>query len=339
MPLNSATHLATPAPSSAVEDARQQALIGNLQSEFAREVMPKFRCPACRTPFQTHGDSWVCEEGHTLPVRRGVPDLTRFSETALDEKEQQARFHDDEENNESFEEIVLRPYNYNAVHAESWLYHLRHFQQVLKPRLGLDLKGASILNCGCGGGFEAAYFAEAGARVVGFDISQLRAEASATRFALKGLPGFFYRGDASILPFDDGAFDLVIYHDSLHHVPIEEIPPAIREAARVARRGVALLEPHDGPIRLLLEALGKSASVEESGNYVFRFNRRLLEFWARQTGTELAEYSVRFTRKEHRPRLYGKPIIGRVAYGLVRGAGVLLNRVGNEACILLKKPA
>lgn len=184
---------------------------------------------------------------------------------------------------------------------------------------------------------EAQFFAENKALVTGFDISQLRAEASATRFALHGFDGLFYRGDAAILPFQDDTFDLVLYHASLHHVPIEEIPLAIRETVRVAKKGVVLLEAHDSPLRMLLETFGLSTSIEPSGNYAFRFRRSLMEFFAHQTSTPLVNYSVSFMMHEHRPKLYSIPVIGRLIFESMRLIGCILKPLGNEACIILRK--
>lgn len=255
----------------------------------------------------------------------------------MEEKLTQATFHDDEEGNETFAEIVNRPYNGNSAHITSWLYHLNHFEKRVPERLGLTLQGATILNCGCGGGFEADFLAEKGALVVGFDISKLRIEAAATRLSMNNRQGMFYRGDASKLPFPDNTFDLVLYHDSLHHIPIEEIPIAIKEAARVAGVGVILLEANDSPFRMLLEALGLSRSIERAGNYVFRFKKSLMEYWAKKYFLTLVDYSVLFTKKEHRPRFYAIPVIGKVLYRFVRFVGIFLKPVGNEVCIILKK--
>lgn len=318
-------------------DCRSRARTSNMASELAKICLGLFICPHCRTPLIVSEDRLICEHGHIVPITNGFPDFTGFSENRIAEKALQINFHEDEVLNEKFDEIVLRPYNYNTVHAESWLYHLLHFKKLLLPTLGINLKDATVLNCGCGGGFEAQFFAENGALVVGFDISQLRVEAAATRFAINNLSGFFYRGDASILPFPDNSFDLVLYHDSLHHVPIEEIPLAIREAARVSKVGVVLLEAHDSPLRMLLETLGLSSSIERAGNYVFRFRRSLMEFWATQNSLKLVNYSVLLTKKEHRPKIYNKPIIGWFAYRLLRFFGLFLAPIGNEACIIYSK--
>ena len=164
----------------------------------------------------------------------------------------------------------------------------------------------------------------------------MRSEASATRFNYNKLDGLFYRGDASKLPFADRSFDVVLYHDSLHHVPIEEIPLAIREASRVAGKAVVLLEAHDSPVRLLLESMGLSTSIESAGNYVFRFKKNLMSYWATQNSMELVNYTVLFTKKEHRPKIYAIPIFGFLFYYFIRSIGLLLKPMGNEACIILK---
>lgn len=320
------------------QELRKNSLINNLTSVFAQKFLKLFICPICKTPltFEASGEKVVCEnKKHIIENGNGFLDFTNFSRNALQEKEAQASSHDAGE--DFFHDIVLRPYNGNAVHIESWLYHLKYFHNRLKLKLGITLQNTTILNCGCGGGFEAQFFAEQGALVVGFDISKLRVEAALTRFNYKNLSGLFYRGDASMLPFSDKTFDLVIYHDSLHHVPIEEIPLAIREAARVAKKGVILLEANDSSLRMLLETMGLSSSIEGSGNYVFRFKKSLMEFWASQNSMTLVDYSVLFTKKEHNPGIYSIPVIGWIVYKLVRFVGLFLKPLGNEACIIYKK--
>jgi ubiquinone/menaquinone biosynthesis C-methylase UbiE len=320
-----------------LSDIRKRACKNNLISDCAQKFLPLLICPLCKSSFKVSKSYLNCLKGHKVPINNGFPDFVVFSKNAMEEKMVQADFHDDEENNETFEEIVIRPYNGNSAHVASWLYHLNFFETRLPVQLGLGLKGTTILNCGCGGGFEAEFLAERGAQVVGFDISKLRVEAAATRLHINNYQSMFYRGDASTLPFPDNTFDLVLYHDSLHHIPIEEIPPAIEEAARVARVGVVMLEANDSPFRMLLETLGLSKSIERAGNYVFRFKKNLMKYWARKYSMTLVDYSVLFTKKEHRPRFYAIPIAGKTLYRLVRLAGILLKPVGNEVCIMLKK--
>lgn len=317
--------------------AREEARVKNY-SKLKNGILDKMQSPDFYEQYLIdNGQCLRTSKGKSVPIQNGIPDFTVYSTEALDEKEKQASYHDDEEINERFDEIVLRPYNFNRFHAKIWLKHLYKLCSQIEKISGKSFDSFSVLNCGCGGGFEAQFFAEQGAKVVGFDISQLRAEASATRFALNGLDGFFYRGDAAILPFKDDSFDLVIYHDSLHHVPIEEIPKAIKEARRVSKQYVILSEAHDSPIRMVMESLGKSISIEASGNYTFRFKKSLMQFWCRRFGMKLLLYSPSFMKREHRPKLYAIPVFGYLLYHFFLLIGFFLQPFGNEVLIVMEK--
>jgi len=321
-----------------VNDTRIKAATENISSSFAEEIIGKFLSPDSHEGYIIHDNEQLkCRTGKNIPIKKGIPNFTIFSQVALDEKEKQAKYHDNEEINEKFSEIVLRPYNYNKLHANIWLKQLYDLCRQIEKISNCSFENFTILNCGCGGGFEAQFFAEQGAKVVGFDISQLRAEAASTRFAINGLVGFFYRGDAAILPFPDNTFDLVIYHDSLHHVPIEEIPLAIKEARRVAKKYVLLSEAHDSPIRMILESIGKSISIEASGNYTFRFKKSLMQFWCQRFGMKLLLYKTTLTKKEHRSNLYSIPVLGVIIYNVISLFGFFLNAFGNEALIIMEK--
>jgi len=318
-------------------DARGRSKKDNLHSSYGRSVVSKLVSPESGNHYEVTEEGLKDPNGQSVPITNGIPDFTVYTDSAWDEKQKQADFHDNEEENEEFHEIVLRPYHHGDFFAATWLKHLRKLVKRVENLEGKPFGSYSILNCGCGGGFEAQFFAEHDADVTGFDISQLRAEAAATRFALNDLEGFFYRGDAAILPFPDDSFDLVIYHDSLHHVPIEEIPLAVREARRVTKKFIILSEANDSPIRMLLESMGHSISIEDSGNYTFRFKKSLIEFWCQRFGMDLLLYEVSFDRKEHRPSIYGIPFIGKAFYYFIQFIGIFLAPIGNDALIIMKK--
>jgi ubiquinone/menaquinone biosynthesis C-methylase UbiE len=94
---------------------------------------------------------------------------------------------------------------------------------------------SAVLDIGCGPGdllLRMARFAGRG-RFVGLDLS---AGMVARALELRaGQPVHFLVGDAQLLPFADGTFDLVMARHVLYHVP--DIDRAIASAARVLRPG------------------------------------------------------------------------------------------------------
>ena len=88
--------------------------------------------------------------------------------------------------------------------------------------------GRSLLEVGCGTGNYAAAFAEAGFRVIAFDLS-----AGMLREAETKLPGRLALARARNLPLADGAVDIVVTVNVFHHLP--DPVAAFREFRRVAR--------------------------------------------------------------------------------------------------------
>lgn len=96
--------------------------------------------------------------------------------------------------------------------------------------------GQRVLDAASGRGRAAQAFLAAGARVVLLDRDGAALD-EAARALPAGTP--LVRGDLRGLPFPGGLFDVVVLRAVLHHLaePVE----AIREAARVARPGGAVL--------------------------------------------------------------------------------------------------
>jgi len=91
------------------------------------------------------------------------------------------------------------------------------------------LKGARILDAGCGVGMYIAAFQREGATAYGVEIESERACE-----ALNVSPRISV-GSVEALPLEDDSFDLVFSHEVLEHVADDS--QAIREAARVLRPG------------------------------------------------------------------------------------------------------
>ena len=115
-------------------------------------------------------------------------------------------------------------------------------------REAVDLAGCRALDIGCGDGALVRLMTKGGARATGLEISQAQL-ARARAAAVVGDEDYRVgRGEA--LPFADGAFGLVVFFNSLHHVPLDLQAAALAEAGRVLAPGGRLyvLEPlADGP--------------------------------------------------------------------------------------------
>ena len=82
-----------------------------------------------------------------------------------------------------------------------------------------------------------------GARVVGLECGP--AQLARALAAEPAGDEHYVGGVGEALPFDDGRFGLVIFFNSLHHVPVEHMAGALSEAARVIEPGGRLfvMEP------------------------------------------------------------------------------------------------
>ncbi len=87
----------------------------------------------------------------------------------------------------------------------------------------------SVLDVGCAYGFLVKSLNSAGIPSKGVDVSTFAYKARVTDDVILG--------SILDLPFKDGEFDLVVTLEMLEHIPEEEVPLALKELARVSRRG------------------------------------------------------------------------------------------------------
>lgn len=114
--------------------------------------------------------------------------------------------------------------------------HRRH-SDVLRELL--TLQGKRVLDIGCGDGSLVRFFAKNGAHAAGVDIN---ADVLARARAGKRVANeHFTEAHGESLPFPDASFDIAVYFNSLHHVPVMVQGLALREAARVLSPGGTLL--------------------------------------------------------------------------------------------------
>ena len=123
---------------------------------------------------------------------------------------------------EFFDEVERYRYQEYAP----WMPRLMEFEQ---------LRGARLLEIGCGMGTDLLQFARGGARCTGVDLTPRSVEITRHRFRLYGAAGDFMISDGEHLPFRSESFDVVYSNGVLHHTP--DTAGSIREVHRVLRPG------------------------------------------------------------------------------------------------------
>jgi SAM-dependent methyltransferase len=115
-------------------------------------------------------------------------------------------------------------------HSQTVRKETLHTVSLVAPHLD---RGMTVLDVGCGEGYVNEELAARGVREVwGVDILDLRRNRS----------GPFRLYDGQTLPFPGDSFDLVTLSFVLHHVPDERKIALVREALRVTRAKVFILE-------------------------------------------------------------------------------------------------
>jgi len=107
-----------------------------------------------------------------------------------------------------------------------WMPRVMEFERV---------RGARLLEIGCGMGTDLLQFARNGAECFGIDLTPRSVEITRHRFHLYGAEAGLMISDGEHLPFRDESFDVVYSNGVLHHTP--DTAGAIREVYRVLRQG------------------------------------------------------------------------------------------------------
>ncbi len=97
----------------------------------------------------------------------------------------------------------------------------------------LDLSGKHVLDVGCGDGRLTRAMTEMGATVIGIDPGER--QLAKARAAEKIGSEIYVEGAADELPVEDHSVDVVVFFNSLHHVPIDRLRQALTESRRALK--------------------------------------------------------------------------------------------------------
>jgi protein-L-isoaspartate(D-aspartate) O-methyltransferase len=122
-----------------------------------------------------------------------------------------------------------RKFGYGGYHYDGrW----RAVADAMRDHYGLTA-GDRVLDVGCGKAFLLYDLTQSvpGIEVAGIDVS-----AYALAHAREEVRSFLQVGNATVLPFADRSFDLVVSINVLHNLRCYDLEPALREIERVGRR-------------------------------------------------------------------------------------------------------
>ena len=119
-----------------------------------------------------------------------------------------------------------------------------------------DLRGARVLDAGCGRAELVVQSARRGADARGIDYAQAAVDIASHAIEDAGLAGRarVERGDLMALEFDDASFDVAFLLDVVEHLYPDELSRALGELRRVLRPGGRLVV-HTSPNTLLQDVV------------------------------------------------------------------------------------
>jgi SAM-dependent methyltransferase len=128
----------------------------------------------------------------------------------------------------------------------------------------LDLRGARVLELGCGSAWTTRSLIQrcAPAQVVATEVDRIQHDKNLQVTDLEGV--CFRYGGAEAIADPDGSYDAVLMFKSLHHVPMPLMDQALGEIHRVLKPdGLAFfMEPvYDGPFNDLLRLFNDEGEV------------------------------------------------------------------------------
>lgn len=140
----------------------------------------------------------------------------------------------------------------------------------------LAVAGRQVIDVGCGNGHLVRHLARHGAQVLGVECSphQLAAAHAAGQVAGETI----VEGVGQALPAGNASADIVVFFNSLHHIPGEHMATALDEACRVLRADgvVYVAEPlAEGEFFALCRAVDDETTVRAHAQHAVLSHPRL----------------------------------------------------------------
>lgn len=230
---------------------------------------------------------------------------------------------------EEFE--INRPYNAGRLY--NFFINFK-FQEAIKL-LPFPIKGLSVLDICCGSGMISEYYAKEGVKVTGTDISPGCIKRAKIRSQRYGFSAKFQVADGENLPSSDNSFDIISVHDGLHH--LNNAKKAVKEMARLAKKGVIIIEPAKALITKLSILLGVSLKYE-GADFVYRFKKDELTSWLKEFGIKKVLIKRYIMYYPHQPgrffRIFDNMVLFYIAKRMFQVINILFGKFGNKIQVI-----